>query len=58
LTFFFYFFHEFLHWVEVRMLLPGQLVGFDPEKTLIFGLLNAAVSVPLYLVLDKMKVAA
>jgi rod shape-determining protein MreD len=58
LTFFFYFFHEFLHWVEVRMLLPGQLVGFDPQQTVIFGLLNAAVSVPLYLVLDKLKVAA
>lgn len=57
LTFFFYFFHEFLHWVEVRALL-GQPASFDPQQTLLFGLLNAAISVPLYLVLDKMKVTA
>jgi rod shape-determining protein MreD len=57
LTFFFYFFHEFLHWVEVRALL-GQPALFDPQQTLLFGLLNATVSVPLYLVLDKLKVAA
>ncbi len=57
LTFFFYFFHEFLHWVEKRALL-GQTLGFDPQQTLMFGLLNAVVSVPLYLVLDKLKVTA
>jgi len=57
LTFFFFFFHEFLHWVEKRALL-GQSLGFDPQQTLMFGLLNAVVSVPLYLVLDKLKVTA
>lgn len=55
LTFVFYFFHEFLHWVEVRALI-GEAQGFDPQKVLLYGLLNAVVSVPLYLVLDKLKV--
>ena len=56
LTFFFYFFHQFFYWVLARALL-GQALGFDPQQTFIFGLLNAAVSLPLYHILDKMKVA-
>lgn len=54
LCFFFFFFHAFLYWVMRRALL-GQLVPFDPQETLIYGGLNAAVAVPLFLVLDKMK---
>jgi rod shape-determining protein MreD len=54
LSFFFYVFHQFFYWVLVRALL-GQAVGFDPQQTLIFGLLNAAVGVPLFKLLDKLK---
>ena len=57
LTFFFYFFHQFFYWVLARALL-GQVLGFDPQQTFIFGLLNAAVSLPLFHILDKLKVAA
>jgi rod shape-determining protein MreD len=57
LTFFFYFFHEFFHWVLARALL-GQSLGFDPQQTFVFGLLNALVSLPLFHILDKLKVAA
>jgi len=56
LTFFFYFFHEFFYWVLARALL-GQSLIFDPQQTFIFGLLNAAVSLPLFHILDKLKVA-
>ncbi len=31
---------------------------FDPQQTLLFGLLNAAVALPLFHILDKLKVAA
>jgi rod shape-determining protein MreD len=54
LCFFFYIFHAFLYWVMRRALL-GQLVPFDPRETLIYGALNAAVALPLYFVLDKLK---
>lgn len=57
LSFFFYFFHEFFRWVLARALL-GQPEIFDPQRTLLFGLLNAAVALPLFHVLDKLKVAA
>lgn len=56
LALFFYIFHQFFYWVLIRALL-GQLVGFDPQQTVIFGLLNAAVGVPLFKLLDKLKVA-
>jgi len=56
LSFFFYFFHQFFYWVLARALL-GQMVNFDPQQTLVFGVLNAAVALPLFHVLDKFKVA-
>ncbi len=56
LSFFFYFFHQFLYWVLTRALL-GESVGFDAQQTLMFGLLNAAVALPLFRLLDKLKVA-
>jgi rod shape-determining protein MreD len=55
LGFFFYCFHQFFYWVLSRALL-GQLVNFELEQTLIFGLLNAAVALPLFHLLDKLKV--
>jgi hypothetical protein len=33
-------------------------LGFDPQQTFVFGLLNALVSLPLFHILDKLKVAA
>ena len=54
LGFFFYFFHAFFHWVLSRALL-GLQVDFDPRQTFVLGLLNAAVAVPLFMLLDKMK---
>jgi rod shape-determining protein MreD len=55
LAFFFFFFHQFFYWVLARALL-GQMVDFNPQQTLVFGLLNAAVAVPLFLILDKLRV--
>jgi rod shape-determining protein MreD len=55
LGFFFYAFHQVFYWVLTRALL-GQLVNFDLQQTLIFGLLNALVALPLFAVLDKLRV--
>jgi rod shape-determining protein MreD len=57
LSFFFYFFHQFFYWVLARALL-GQAMLFDAPQTLLFGLLNAAVALPLFRILDKLRVAA
>jgi rod shape-determining protein MreD len=54
LAFFFYFFHEFFFWVLRRALL-GLSLGFDPQQTAVFGLLNAIVAIPLFHILDKLK---
>jgi rod shape-determining protein MreD len=56
LAFFFYFFHQFFYWVLARALL-GEAIAFDVQQTLIFGLLNAAVALPLFRLLDKLKMA-
>ncbi|MBK5290577.1 MAG: rod shape-determining protein MreD [Acidobacteriia bacterium] len=53
LGFFFFFFHQFFYWVLANALL-GQTLGFDALQTLVFGLLNATVAVPLFHVLDKL----
>ncbi|MGH9559470.1 MAG: rod shape-determining protein MreD [Bryobacteraceae bacterium] len=55
LAFFFFFFHQFFYWVMARALL-GQALDFDPRQTLVLAVLNAAVAVPLYRILDKLKV--
>jgi rod shape-determining protein MreD len=55
LAFFFFFFHRFFYWVLTRALL-GELVDFDPMQTIVLAMLNAAVAVPLFHVLDKLKV--
>jgi len=54
LTFFFYVFHQFFYWVLARALLAQQL-AFEPQKTLMLGLLNALVGVSLFYFLDKMR---
>lgn len=55
LAFFFFFFHQFFYWVLARALL-GQVVSFEPVQTLVLAVLNAAVAVPLFHILDKLKV--
>jgi len=57
LALFFYVFHQFFYWVLLRALL-GQNVAFDPQQTLVFAVLNAAVGVPLFKLLDKLKARA
>jgi rod shape-determining protein MreD len=54
LGFFFFFFHQFFYWVLSRALLAQQ-IDFNLQQTLIFGLLNAVVALPLFLLLDKMR---
>jgi rod shape-determining protein MreD len=57
LSFFFYFFHQFFYWVLDRALL-GHMTVFDPQQTFVYGLLNAAVALPLFHLLDKLKARA
>jgi rod shape-determining protein MreD len=54
LGFFFFFFHQFFYWVLSSALLAQQ-VTFEVGQTVVFGLLNAAVAVPLFRMLDKLK---
>ena len=54
LAFFFFFFHQFLYWVLARALL-AQLLAIDVQQTLLFGLLNALVALPLFILLDKIR---
>lgn len=55
LAFFFFFFHQFFYWVLTRALL-GEAVSFEPLQTLVLAVLNAAVAVPLFHILDKLRV--
>ena len=55
LAFFFFFFFQFFLWVLSRALL-GVSVNFNAQQTLVQGVLNAAVAVPLFHILDKLKV--
>jgi len=56
LAIFFFLFHQVLYWVMTRALLAQDL-PLDLKETLLFGLLNAVVSIPLFLLLDKLKEA-
>lgn len=56
LCFFFYFFHAFFYWIMRRALL-AQAVPFDPQETFVHGALNAVIAIPLFIVLDRMKLA-
>ena len=55
LGFFFFFFHQFFYWVLSRALL-GEAIDFDLPQTLVVAGLNAVVAVPLYHILDKLRV--
>jgi len=56
LCFFFYFFHAFFYWILRRALL-GQVVPFDPQETFVHGVLNAVIAIPLFAILDRMKLS-
>jgi len=55
LGFFFCFFHQFFYWVLGRALL-GEALDLDLETTLLVAVLNALVAVPLFHILDRLKV--
>ena len=55
LSFFFYFFHQFFYWVLGRALL-GEALDLDLQTTLLVAVLNALVAVPLFHILDRLKV--
>jgi rod shape-determining protein MreD len=55
LGFFFYFFHALFYWVLQRALLD-EAVDFNPTQKLVVGMLNGVVAVPLFHVLDRLKV--
>ncbi len=54
LGFFFFMFHQFFYWVLARGLI-GVPIGFEVQRTLVLGLLNAIVAVSLFHFLDKLK---
>jgi rod shape-determining protein MreD len=56
LCFFFNCFHAFLYWIMRRALL-AQIVPFDLQDTLVHSGLNALVAIPLFVLLDRMKVS-
>jgi rod shape-determining protein MreD len=56
LCFFFYFFHEFFYWVMRRALL-GQVVPLDPQQVFVYGALNSVVALPLFALLDRLKLS-
>lgn len=57
LCFFFYFFHAFFYWIMRRALL-GQIVPFDPQEAFVHGALNALIAIPLFAILDRMKLSS
>lgn len=56
LALFFYLFHQALYWMMARTLLV-QPVAFAPQVELVVAALNAAVAVPLFRLLDKLKIS-
>lgn len=54
LAFFFFFFHQLFYWILARALL-GQTLDFSTRQTLLFGAMNAVVSIPLFHLFDKLK---
>ena len=54
LSFLFFLFHQLLYWVLARALLR-QMVELNAAQTVIFAFLNAVVSIPLFLVLDRLR---
>ncbi len=56
LALFFFFFHQFFYWVLARALL-GHPMNFSVRLTILLGLMNAIVAVPLFRLLDKLREA-
>ena len=57
LAYFFFVFHQFFYWMLARALLRQQL-AFDPLRSRAAALLNAAVAVVLYRILDNLRETA
>lgn len=55
LALFFFFFHQFFYWF-LRNALLEEHVDFDLLQTIVLAVLNSLVAVPLFHVLDKLKV--
>ncbi|MGJ5819247.1 rod shape-determining protein MreD [Paludibaculum fermentans] len=55
LSFFFFLFHQFFFWVLARGLL-GRNLELQIPQSIIFAFLNAVVAVPLFLIMDKLRV--
>lgn len=55
LALFFFFFHQFFYWVLSRALL-GESVAFEVQQTAVLAVLNSVVAVPLFHILDKLKI--
>lgn len=51
---FFFVFHQFFYWVMVRALL-GQAPNINTMDELVRALLNSAIAIPLFLLLDKLR---
>ena len=56
LCFFFFFFHAFFYWLMRRALL-GQMIPFDPREEFMNGALNSVLAVPLFLILDRLRLS-
>jgi rod shape-determining protein MreD len=56
LAFFFFVFHQISYWILARALL-GQPIELDLPQTLVMAVLNSLVAVPLFHILDKLKVS-
>ena len=56
IAFFFFVFHQFFYWVLGSALL-GLPLSFEIGEVFVMAALNAAVAVPLYHILDKLRVS-
>ena len=56
LAFIFLVFHQVLYWI-LRESMLGQTYSFDLTETLVLAVLNAVVAVPLFHILDKLRIA-
>ncbi|MEI9812444.1 MAG: rod shape-determining protein MreD [Acidobacteriota bacterium] len=56
LALFFFVFHQFFYWVLGRALL-NQPIVLDLGQTVVMAILNALVAVPLFHILDKLRVS-
>jgi rod shape-determining protein MreD len=55
LTLFFFIFHHVFYWILSRALM-GEALDFDIAQSLVVAILNSMVAVPLYHVLDKLRI--